>query len=333
MGCLQTHPTNPLYTPKYKYKSVDAEQRIKNLLESVREEGILQSEIHERLGLSKSTVSEILSLLEENKEVFRKRVSGKSYRVWLSKYSPEPVRGIARVGILRASEYPKVVSAAEKVNAFVRVYDSSIELTKDLVHGHVDIAASPFVTQAVFGVLMKSIKIVRKVAMNGSGVVYSGRKSGYWGCSEFSTMERNLRKYLEVKDLKERIRYFKSPESMIKSLHELKGIAIWEPYFTMIEGKKEPFNEIIGDFVCCSLALNNTFAELNPEIVDKFLTEFDRAKAGSKEATKLSRIIGFTDDVIEKSFDNYIFDPEQTFTERELEELRLGGVKSIISLE
>ncbi len=312
---------------------MDAEQKIKALLESARDEGILQSEIHEKLGLSKSTVSEILSYLEESKEVFRKRISGKSYRVWLSKYSPQPLKGVVRVGILKASEYPKVVQAAGKVNAIIRVYESGIELTKDLVHGHVDIAASPLITQAIFGVLMKSIKIVRKVAMNGSGLVFSNIDSEWWGCSEFSTMERNLRKYLELKSFEGKIRYFRSPESMINSLREVKAIAIWEPYFTMLEGKKEPFSEAIGDFVCCSLALNNTFAELNPDIVDRFLTEFDRAKAGRKEAAKLSKLIGFPAEIVEKSFENYIFDLEQVFTEKDFEDLRLGGVETIINFE
>ena len=311
---------------------MEAEQKVRVLLESAKEEGILQSEIHEKLGLSKSTVSEILAWLEEEKEVVRKRVSGRSYRVWLSKYSPEPVEGVLRVGILKASEYPKVVGAAKKLGGYIRVYNSSIELTKDLVHGYVDIAASPFVTQAFFGVLMKTIKIVRKVAMNGSGVVY-GNGSEWWGCSEFSTMEQNLRKYMEVRGLGKKIRYFKSPESMVNSLDELGGIAIWEPYFTMLKRKKEPFNEVLGDFVCCTLAVNEGFSEVNPEIEEEFLNQFDRMKAGSKEAEILSELLGFPADVIRRSFESYIFDVDQSVTERELEYLRLGGIEGVIKFE
>ncbi len=312
---------------------MDAESRIKALLESAGEEGVLQSEIHEKLGLSKSTVSEILSWLEVEKEVVRKKVSGRSYRVWLSKYSPEPVEGLLRVGILKASEYPKVVAAADKVGAILRVYDSSIDLTKDLVHGHVDMAASPFVTQAFFGVLMKTIKIIRKVAMNGSGIVFSESESKWWGCSEFSTMERNLRRYMEVKSLEGNIRYFKSPESMINSLDELRGIAIWEPYFTMIEGRKEPFNEVLGNFTCCTLAVNLAFSEINPDLMEEFLNEFDRAKAGKKEAEMLSELIGFPADIIRKSFESYIFYLEQSLTKKELEDLRFGGIEGIIEFE
>jgi predicted transcriptional regulator len=312
---------------------VEAEQRIKNLLENVREEGILQSEIPQITGLSKSTVSETLSVLEESGEVIRKKVSGKSYRVWLVKYSPMPVKGVLRIGILRASEYPKVVAAGRKVNAHIRVYSSSIDLTKDLVHGYVDIAASPLITQAFFGVLMKNIKIVRKVAMNGSGLVFSSGKSEYWGCSEFSTMERNLRKYLEMEGLEGKIRYFRSPESMIKSLPELCGIAIWEPYFTMLENRKKSFDELIGDFLCCTLAVNTSFSSLNEDLLSDFLRRFDRARAGKKEAEELAKLIEFPVEVVWKSFKSYEFNLEQQFSESELEGLRFGGLEGIISFE
>ncbi len=312
---------------------MEAEQKIKSLLESVREEGILQSEIPQITGLSKSTVSETLSLLQERGEVIRKKVSGKSYRVWLVKYSPMPVRGAVRIGILRASEYPKVVAAGEKLKAHMRVYGSSIDLTKDLVHGYIDIAASPFITQAFFGVLMKNIKIVRKVAMNGSGIVFSNTDSEYWGCSEFSTMERNLRKYLKMEGLEGKIRYFRSPDSMIKSLSELRGIAIWEPYFTMLENRKKRFDELIGDYLCCTLAVNTSFSSLNQELFSDFLREFDRARTGKKEAEELAKLIGFPPEVVWRSFESYDFEPEQQFSESELEELRFGRLEGIISFE
>ncbi|MBO8179454.1 MAG: transcriptional regulator [Archaeoglobus sp.] len=310
-----------------------ASEKIKRVLEKAGEEGTLQSEIPGLTGLSKSTVSEILSVLEEEKEIVRKKVSGKSYRVWLIKYSPEPVKGVARVGILRASEYPRVVRASRKLNAYIRVYGSSIELTKDLVHSIVDIAASPFITQAFFGILMKNITIVRKVALNGGGLVFSGVESDYWGCSEFSTMERNLRKYFELKGLKGKIRYFRSPESMIKSLAELKAIAIWEPYFTMLEGRKELFSEQIGDYLCCTLAVNNSFVEQNPDLLESFLEEFDRAKVGKKDGEVLAEMIGFSEEIITKSFQNYDFYPEQEFKREELEELRFGGLEGVIRLD
>ncbi len=233
---------------------------------------------------------------------------------------------------MRASEYPRVVRASKKLNAHIRVYDSSIGITKDLVHSFIDIAASPFITQAFFGVLMKNITIVRKVALNGGGLVFSGIKSDYWGCSEFSTMERNLRKYFELKGVKGAIRFFRSPESMIKSLGELRAIAIWEPYFTMLEGRKEPFNEHIGDYLCCTLAVNNNFAECNPDLLGDFLKEFDRARVGKRDGEAVAELIGFPTETVVKSFESYEFYPEQEFKREELEELRFGGLEGVIRI-
>ncbi|MEM0022068.1 MAG: MarR family transcriptional regulator [Archaeoglobaceae archaeon] len=127
-----------------------AENKIFSQLELVKEKGILQSEIAKTLNLSKSTVSDILSELEEKKLIVREEISQKSYRVWLAKYYPGAIEGMVRVGILKASEYGKVVYAGEKVGAIFKVYKNALEATKDLVHGVTDIVASPFITQAFF---------------------------------------------------------------------------------------------------------------------------------------------------------------------------------------
>ncbi|MCS7119321.1 MAG: MarR family transcriptional regulator [Archaeoglobaceae archaeon] len=303
-----------------------AEDKIISQLQFAKEKGLLQSEITRRLNLSKSTVSEILSHLEEKRVIVREEISQKSYRVWLVKYYPRVVEGIVRIGILKASEYPKVVSAGEKVNAILRVYKNSIEATKDLVHGIVDIVASPFVTQAFFGVLMKNIKIFRVVAMNGSGVAISNGKG--FGCSEFSTMERILRKYLKMKEIKEEIKFFDNPDEMISQISNLRGIAIWEPYFSMFE-KVELFCDVIGDFVCCSLAVNENFLNKNRELFDEFLKYYD--KSSPRDGVKgLSEILGFSEELIKKSLENYRFDFGIESLEKEAEELNFGRVQEIL---
>ncbi|MEM4702820.1 MAG: MarR family transcriptional regulator, partial [Archaeoglobaceae archaeon] len=265
-----------------------AEERILSLLEAAREKGVPQSEIVRKLNLSKSTVSEILSKLEEKRIVVRREVSQKSYHVWLLKYHPGAIKGILRIGILKASEYARIVGAGEKVEAIFKVYRNGIEATRDLVHGVVDVLASPFITQTFFGVLMKNIKIFRVVAMNGSGVAISDGKG--FGCSEFSTMERILRKYLKVKGLKGEIFFFDSPEEMIERIQGLKGIAIWEPYLSMFE-RVERFNDVLGDFICCSLAVNEDFLATNHELFEEFLKHYDKTLP-SKGVKKLAELIG-----------------------------------------
>lgn len=304
-----------------------AESKILSLLEKARERGELQSEIARKLNLSKSTVSEILSFLEEKKIIARAEVSPKSYRVWLSKFYPQPIEGVLRIGILKASEYVRVVSAGKRVGAIFKVYQNGIEATKDLVHGLVDVVASPFVTQAFFGVLMKNITIFRPVAMNGSGIVF-GNGSDF-GCSEFSTMERILRKFMKLRGINERIRYFSSAEDMIVELPNLRGVAIWEPYLTMLSGKVEHFSSILGDFLCCSLAVNNEFLEKNRDIFDSFIDEYD--KSSPKDGIEdLAELIGFSGDLIDRSLLSYNFEVDFECFKKEIEELRFGGIEEIL---
>lgn len=304
-----------------------AESRILTQLEAAKERGILQSEIAKILNLSKSTVSDILSELERKKLIVREEVSPKSYRVWLTKHYPGAIEGVVRIGILKASEYVKVVRAGERVEAIFKVYRNALEATKDLIHGVTDIVASPFITQAFFGVLMKNIRIFRVVAMNGSGVVLSSGRG--FGCSEFSTMERILRKYLRTKNLKEDLRFFESPEEMISELGNLRGIAIWEPYLSGFE-KIERFEEIVGDFVCCSLAANKGFLEKNPTIFENFLSEYDRSKP-SQGVRRLSEILEVPEDVVRKSLKSYRFDSSFEDLEKEASELSFGKIQEILS--
>ncbi len=292
---------------------MSAEERILKLLKDRKEEGILQSEIVSELGLSKSTVSEILRRLEEEGVVVRERVAGKSMRVWLSEYSPKPVRGLIRVGVLRASEYPHVLLACEDLGARVKVFESAIDLTRALAFGSIDVGVSPFVTQTLFALTLRSIRIHRIVAYNGSGVVMKEdiKRCKRFATSELSAMESNLKLFLErLGILDVEFKYFSSPETMIDRFRkcEFDAMAIWEPYFTMMDYYKIEFREVIGDFPCCSLASNVQFQDRG--LLESFLNklegyakDFDRRKG----ARIVARVMGFDEDIVLKSFDSYCF--------------------------
>ena len=259
-----------------------AREKVLKLLERSGEDGILQSEIVQQLNLSKSTVSEILSQLEGEDLIFRRLVSGRSMRVWLKKHVPFPIEGYIRIGILKSTEYAAVVRAAKEVSsgvAEVRLYGDAISLTKDVVYNRIDVAASPLVTQTLFGILHKNIRIVRKVAEGGSGIVYGDTSNGVFGTTEMSTMEMNIKKVREVFNVRQ-LRYFRSPENMVKSFleGELEGIAIWEPHLTWLEKKGYrvmPFSQLIGSFPCCSLAANVDALRINSELIEEFLLRYD----------------------------------------------------------
>jgi len=301
---------------------LNAEEKIIGLLREKREEGALQSEIPKKLGLSKSTVSEILQRLEDEGIVVRERVAGKSMRVWLSEFAPKPVEGLMRVGVLKASEYPHVLLACDDVGAVVKVFDSALELTKSLALGTIDVGVSPFVTQTMFALTLRSIKIHCVVAFNGSGVLMKRnlKDCRTFATSELSAMESNLKLFLEKSgfSLSElSFKYFSSPESMIKRFEgcEFDAIAIWEPYFTMLKDGFEhmEFREVIGDYPCCSLASNVQFYEAQRDLLERFIEKlkgyaegFDEGKASKIIAEKM----GFDESLVLKSFENYKFSAE-----------------------
>ncbi len=301
---------------------MSAEERILRLIAERREEGILQSEIHKILGLSKSTVSEVLQRLEEEGKVVRERVAGKSMRVWLAEFAPKPVEGLMRVGVLRASEYPHVLLACEDVGAIVKVFDSALELTKALSLGSLDVGVSPFVTQTMFALTLRSIRIHCIVAFNGSGVLMKRRLEDCktFATSELSAMECNLKLFLERCgfDLSElSFKYVHSPNSMIErfELCEFDAMAIWEPYFTMLRERFEhvEFREVIGDYPCCSLASNVRFYEKRRDALETFIRklrtyaeEFDEERASRVTA----KLMGFDRDLVVKSFRSYRFSAE-----------------------
>ncbi|MBO8182003.1 MAG: MarR family transcriptional regulator [Archaeoglobus sp.] len=299
-----------------------AEKRILDLLDEVGGDGILQSEIPKILNLSKSTVSEILSEFESKGLVIRKKISARANRVWRTENYPFPYPGVLKLGILKSSEYAYLIKAAVEEGVVVKLFNDPIDLTRSLSQGRVDMAASPLLTQLVMGVLMKNFRIIRIVAKNGSGVVFSNSKVGVFGTTEMSTMDRNLRRFLSLigKDFKIdfKIHYFNSPESMIESLRngEIEGLAIWEPYLTLLEEegyKAKRFSEVIGEFVCCSLAVNEESLALNRGKIESFLGIYDGGCGKELKREDLNLIaekLEFEVGLLERSIKSYIFCPE-----------------------
>lgn len=321
---------------------MNAKEKIINFLMKKGAEGALQSEIPKKLGLSKSTVSEILSDLEDEGIIVREKAAGKSYRVWFFRFAPKPIEGVIRIGVLRASEYPHALMAAKKledVKVYVEVFDDAQELTKALSMFQIDLAFSPFITQTLFALLLKSIKIHCIAAYNGSGVVLkrSLEKAETFATSELSAMESNLKLFLEqfglnVADLT--FKYFASPEDMIEKFSscEVDALAIWEPYFTALKSKYKcvEFREIIGDFPCCSLASNILFYRHNRSILKEYLDGLKKSVEEIEEkkeyAAKLvANKMGFNEKLVMKSFDSYMF--SASLSKEDFEYLEKYGIK------
>ena len=291
------------------------EDRVIRILEERRFDGILQSELPESLNASKSRVSEVLSALEKQGIIVRRKEAGKNLKVWLKEYS----EGSTKIGILRAVEYAKLVSSGEYT--FI-IYSNAIDLTRDLALGKIDIGASPLVTQVMFGVMMKTIAIKTVVAGNGSGIVFGDADNRIFATTEMSAMEINLRAVRDKLGIRGFV-YCQSPDCLISSLSDVAGIAIWEPYFTSLEREKIAFKDLEGDYPCCTLAFNKNYLLRNQDGVVKFINDFERAEI---DVEKVSSILGFNVNDVKKSIRNYRFNPSYEFDDL-VEYMKRGGIE------
>ncbi len=291
--------------------------KIIKILKHAGKNGVLQEDFTHIHGISKSTVSTILSKLEGEKLIYRKRVAGKSNRVWHIHYSPFPISGIVRVGILKAIEYPAIFLAAKDSDdqkIIIRIYKNAFSLTKDLAEGYLEAGCSPLITQSMFALVYRSIRIVAGCGFRGGGIVTRVSNPQRFGSSELSTMEYMLRKFAEAKEIDAQIQYFQSPEAMIKSLNrgEVDALAIWEPYLTILSEKYKVlrFDSEFGEYPCCTLSIN-TRVEDKKEIRN-FISRYKNAvnslpKRRDVAISIESRTLRIKKSDIEKAFDGYTY--------------------------
>lgn len=297
-------------------------EEIIETLRKQKQEGILQSELSEKLDLSKSTISHHLSELEKEEEIVRKNI-GNSKRVWIKDKAPKPLKDKIRIGIVRAAEYPHVMLAADDIeyDVLVSVYDSAKETTKAVVKGEIDIALSPLLTQSLYSLLNNDIKIYAGCAKGGSGVIARNKltKQSNYGSSHLSTMEMNLKNTLENQDISFsdiKIKYFKNPGKAYRDFlrKNIDTVSIWEPYLSLIQSSSNSLKTYKNRGPCCSLAINKEFIKPNKEIFKQFIDSYKKAtieinknKSLKKAANLLSDKTGFNTSLLMKSFDKYEF--------------------------
>ncbi len=306
-------------------------REIQNLLAKRDEEGVPQTELVDQLSFSRSTISESLTRLEDERKIVRRNMNDKSKRVWRIQDAPFPLDNLIRVGLLRTVEYPHALLTIDDIypNTRINIFNSAMEATRSLSKGQVDIAFSPLTTQAMFSSLMKSIRIVAGAGYEGSGIIYregSDLQNIEYGCSELSTMETYLKKFLESKSIDPidvEISYFKNPERMVEAYinEEVDGLSIWEPYFSNLKSDSRSefieFSEIFGRYPCCTVGINTEFQKKNEELFKKFINKYfeNTEKLKNHYNDLRSRAIdltvdkmGFNRETVLTTFDKYDHD-------------------------
>lgn len=225
------------------------------------------------MGVSRSRVSEILNVLEREGLVVRVKV-GNQYLVKLLEAGgtlvPSAFRSL-KIGIVWSSEYPFLTIFAKRVreklgtSLHVTVFTSSLQATKSLVLGDVELALTPTITQAHFYLAFRNFKIIGGGAHGGSAVmVRENTASDYTYSSELSTMD--LIRLLSVSEgiiyPTEATRYFRNPEEMLRaaSLGLAKYAVVWHPLYR--ELKNFNYRVLVKGIeldipYCCTLAASN----------------------------------------------------------------------------
>jgi|Deesub1362A_J573_1020465.scaffolds.fasta_scaffold05187_2 predicted transcriptional regulator len=274
-------------------------EKIITVLEKWGVEGIQQSDLIDLLGLSPSSISEILNELERAGIVVRKEIGKKVKRVWLKRMAPFPIENVLRVGILKAVEYPHVLLALsdiqkEGVEVHLEVFKNAFEATSAAVSGRIDIVFSPFITQIMFSLVTRRIFVWASCGFKGGGVAFRDGEIKKVGSSELSTMEYTLKELSEFRETE--TKYYETPEEMIDAIEreEVDAIAIWEPYLSMMKERGYKvilFSEKIGNYPCCTAGVNKSFFEDNRELFMKYAKAYKNAsellKNRFEEATVL----------------------------------------------
>ena len=289
-------------------------ERILEVLSQKRQ--VPQSELWRIAGVSKSRASEVLKELENEGLISKRRLLGRNVVVKLTNQ--------LRIGIIRAAEYPFVIPFMRRLNANgyktdLLVYDNGIEATRALVNGQVDLALSPFITQALFSAVA-GIKILAGGAKGGGALV--GGDFNAVGSTVMSSMDLWL--HMEFGNVD--VIPFSSGKEMAEAFLSRKvgAVAIWEPYVTLLEraGHRARRFDLLD---CCTLSSrpdldSDKLIRLYYESFNDFRSAMDRWAGVYAEA------IGEEYSLISSALKNYEFDP--TLDKRMLErQLRVLGIK------
>ena len=278
----------------------DSKTKIIDILKKVGE--IPQSELVKLSGLSKSRLSEILSELEKQGLIERKKSLGKSLSVRLS-------NKFLRLGIIKAAEYPFIIpfiNSLKEKGYFVDViiYENGLKLTKDLVEGKINLGFSPVVTQLIFKKIFDNFEIVAGGAKGGGGIVGESLCDAV-GSTSMSSME--IWSLIFNPDLE--LRNYESPDSMINDLEKRKisAVAIWEPYFTILSNRGYRVLHKFEAFHCCTLAVRK---ELDSEMIKKIYEESFSVFLAQKDRwiSSYANLLNSDYLILKESIKNYVFD-------------------------
>ncbi len=268
-------------------------------LEILRKNGVAyQSDLMRATGFSRSTVSEVLSRLEERRMITRTR-EGRNARIMYSAGRAR-TRSRLRLGFTRAAEYPFLVPLRRTLREKgfeldFRIYDNGVAVARDLSMLRIDVGIAPLITLFVMHSLDAPFKIIGPAGSGGSSVLGSPKKSrarreGVSAvCTKMSTMEVLMRAAESSHAIPEvgAISYADSPHEIESALFSGSAdvCAVWEPYASMYESKgarRIMRYSDLSEHVCCAAAAGN-------HLGDRVLSNLSRCYSAAMDEFKRGR--------------------------------------------
>lgn len=266
-------------------------ERILRFLAEVQGQYIPQSTLHKAIHASKSRVSEVLSDLERNGLITRLRVgSSKIIFVKPGIRETEYIRTgkVIRLGIVYSSEYLYLGGFAKRLRNHgfdleIMVFKDSLEATRALATGSIDLALSPLISQLYLLPAYRTYRIITRGLKGGYRVLYRPGDNTVYS-SMISTMDylRHVvtsRKMIEA----EKTIYYHGSEELKQYMKRGGFFITWHPLFKELE--KQGYNELYGPEeldigFCCSLGISNSLGKRIVEFVKKAyhesLEEYER---------------------------------------------------------
>lgn len=314
-----------------------AKDVILHLLSEAGEDGIVQADLARSSGFSRSTVSFTLSILERSGLVRRMKVDG-DVRVWLTRYAPRIRTKRVRLGLIRALEYPFVIPlrSALRDRGFtldLKVYDSGLDVMKDLLRGKLEAALAPFIMQLIFHALSGgATRLLMTAAKGGASLIATMNvkapnelKDNKVASTALSSMEAYVMAALRQHGIEEHeinINYKSSAKDLCNALleKEVEAVSLWEPYATFMELQGHcriaDYLELLEEPLCCVLSIGPSFRgteNLLKEAYSKAYTEFRSMMHHYVEA--YLSIMAFPAQPSKKALCRFIFDDHFSFSE------------------
>lgn len=271
------------------------------------------AELARILGYNRSWIWKNVKLLE-NEGIIELRKMGGIAMVSLTEKS---FKGLLKIGILRAAEYPYIITFSKKLREIffeikIKVYDEAFKLSMDLATGKIHLGMAPVISLLVVHRLSGGrVIIIGGGSAGGCGLIYSKSKIESHATTMLSTMEFCA----ELKKLPGKRIYMKSGQELLQAASEGKvGISVaWEPYLE-IARRKGLRVEMLEIPFCCTLG---AFHGLK-EYYDKIKHIFKSSLSSSEwDIEAYSSILNLPSDLITNSINSYNF-----FEDPPLEEIK-----------